>query len=261
MRIATWNVNSIRAREPRLLQWLDERKPDVVCLQELKVPDDEFPRLTLEAAGYRAVVHGQRTYNGVAILVRSEPSEVERGLPGDAQARLVAARVEGVRVVSAYFPNGAFVGSDKWAYKLDWMNKLSAWLRERFDPAEPLILCGDFNVAPEARDVCEPRAWEGTVLFHPEARAALETVRNFGLVDLVRLHHPGPGPWSWWDYKQLAFPRDRGLRIDHLFATEPVARACVAASVDRDVRKPNWPRKPPAAGPSDHAPVVAEIRR
>lgn len=259
MKVATWNVNSIRAREPRVLQWLEARRPDVVCLQELKVADADFPRLTLEAAGYHAAVHGQRTYNGVAILSRQPAQDVMRGLPGDEQARLVTARVAGLRVISAYFPNGAALGSDKWAYKLDWMARLASWLRERFDPAEPLVLGGDFNVAPEARDVCDPRAWEDTVLFHPDARAALEAIRSFGLVDLVRLHHAGPGPWSWWDYKQLAFPRDQGLRIDHLYATQAVADRCTGAAVDRDVRRPNWPRKPPAASPSDHAPVVAEL--
>jgi exodeoxyribonuclease-3 len=259
VKIATWNVNSIRAREPRLMQWLEAQAPDVVCLQELKVADEDFPRLALEAAGYRAAVHAQRTYNGVAVLARQELGDVARGLPGDDQARLVWARVGGVLFLSAYFPNGAEVGSDKWGYKLDWMARLARLLRERFDPRSPLVLAGDFNVAPEARDVCDPSAWESSVLYHPEARAALEAVRAFGLVDLVRLHHAGPGPWSWWDYKQLAFPRDQGLRIDHLFATEPVARACSAAFVDRDVRKPNWPRKPPSARPSDHAPVVAEL--
>jgi len=259
VKIATWNVNSIRAREARLLDWLAARRPDVACLQELKVADDAFPRETLEAAGYHAAVHGQRTYNGVAILSRRPPEDVVKGLPGDDQARLVSARVDGVRFVCAYFPNGGQVGSDKWAYKLDWMGRLAALLRERFDPAQPLVLAGDFNVAPEARDVCDPGAWEGTVLYHPEARAALEEIRRFGLVDLVRLHHAGPGPWSWWDYKQLAFPRDQGLRIDHLYATETLAARCTAAAVDRDVRKPNWPRKPPGASPSDHAPVVAEL--
>ncbi len=259
MKVATWNVNSIRAREPRLMQWLEAQRPDVVCLQELKVPDAAFPRLALEAAGYRAAVHGQRTYNGVAILARGEPKDVARGLPGDDQARLVSALVDGVRFVCAYVPNGAQVGSDKWAYKLDWMRQLARLLHQRFDPESPLVLAGDFNVAPEARDVCDPPAWEQSVLYHREARAALEEVRGFGLVDLVRLHHAGPGPWSWWDYKQLAFPRDQGLRIDHLYATRPVASACTAAFVDRDVRKPNWPKKPPAAGPSDHAPVVAEL--
>ncbi len=257
MKIATWNVNSIRAREPRVMQWLETHKPDVGCLQELKVADADFPRSTLEAAGYLAAVHGQRTYNGVAILARSEPTEIERGLPGDDPARLVSARVDDIRFLCAYFPNGGEVGSDKWAYKLDWMGQLGRLLRERFDPTEPLVLAGDFNVAPEARDVCDPAAWANTVLCHPEARAALEEIRRFGFVDLVRLHHAGPGPWSWWDYKQLAFPRNRGLRIDHLFATEAVAKRCTAAGVDRDVRKPNWPRKPPAASPSDHAPVVA----
>jgi exodeoxyribonuclease-3 len=259
LKIATWNVNSIRVREPRLLQWLTQQKPDVVCLQELKVTEDSYPRLTLEAAGYRSAVHGQRAYNGVAILARHEITEIDRGLPGDEPARLVSAVVSGIRFVCAYFPNGAFVGSDKWDYKLDWMAQLARLLRTRFRPDEPLVLAGDFNVAPEARDVKRPAAWEQTVLFHPHARAALEEIRAFGFVDLVRRHHEGPGPWTWWDYKQLSFPKDDGLRIDHLFATPPVAERCTSAWVDRGVRKPNWPDKPPAASPSDHAPVVAEL--
>jgi exodeoxyribonuclease-3 len=254
MKLATWNVNSIRAREERLLRWLGSAWPDVVCLQELKVTDDAFPFERVRALGYHAAVHGQKTYNGVAILSHEEASEVERGFADDGdetQARLVAARVRGVRIVSAYVPNGGEVGSDKWAYKLEWLKRLRAWLDRRFPKTEPLALCGDFNVAPETRDVCDPRAWEGTVLFHPDVRRALEEVRAWGLVDAFRLHHEGPGFYSWWDYRMLAFPKNQGLRIDHVFLSEPLAKRCTAASIDRNERK--------GKQPSDHAPVVVEL--
>jgi exodeoxyribonuclease-3 len=254
MRLATWNVNSIRVREGRLLRWLDAARPDVVCLQELKVTEEAFPAGRLRAAGYEAAVFGQRTYNGVAILSRTPLAEVERGLGDDsrdAAARVVAARVGDVRVVSAYAPNGGVVGSDKWAYKLEWYARLRAWLDRRFSPADRLALCGDWNVAPEARDVCDPPAWEPGVLFHPEARRALEVLRAWGLTDAFRLHCDEPGFYTWWDYRMLAFPRDRGLRIDHVLLTEPLARRCRAASIARDERK--------GEQPSDHAPVVVEI--
>jgi exodeoxyribonuclease-3 len=254
VKLATWNVNSIRAREERLLRWLGATQPDVVCLQELKVVEDAFPLLALRALGYHAAVHGQKTYNGVAILARSEPSEVERGFADggdDSQARLVAARVGELRVVSAYVPNGQEVGSEKWAYKLEWLRRLRAWFDRRFRPTERIVLCGDFNVAPEARDVCDPVAWEPSVLFHPEARAALESVRAWGLVDAFRLHHQAPGFYTWWDYRMLAFPKNQGLRIDHVFVSEPVAATCRAALIDRNERK--------GKQPSDHAPVVVEL--
>ena len=254
MKLATWNVNSVRAREERLLRWLEANRPDALCLQELKVTEDGFPALSLGSLGYRAAVHGQKTYNGVAVLSKTEPSDVERGFGDggdDAQARLVAARVGGVHVVSAYVPNGAEVGSDKWAYKLDWLRRLRAWLDRRFAKGDLVALCGDFNVAPEARDVCDPEAWEPSVLFHPEARAALEHVRAWGLVDAFRLHHEEGGLYSWWDYRMLAFPRNQGLRIDHVFLSEPLAARCRAARIDRNERK--------GKQPSDHAPVVVEI--
>jgi exodeoxyribonuclease-3 len=164
---------------------------------------------------------------------------------------LISADVGGVRILSAYFPNGGEVGSDKWAYKLAWMRGLASHLRERYDPKQPLALCGDFNVAPEERDVHDPSAWEDTVLFHPDARRGLEQLRGFGLVDSFRLHNQGGGLFSWWDYRRLAFPRNQGLRIDHIFVTEPLARLCVAASIDREQRK--------GTQPSDHAPVLAEF--
>lgn len=254
MRLATWNVNSVRARLDRLVAFLGRARPDVLCLQELKVPDQEFPFEPLRAAGYHAAVHGQRTYNGVAILAREPPADVAAGLDdGDAddQARLIAASVAGFRVVSAYVPNGQVVGSDKWAYKLAWLGRLRRWLERHADPAGPLVLAGDFNVAPEDGDVARPGEWGDSVLCHEDARRALREVTAWGLVDAVRLHHQGPGPFTWWDYRMLAFPRGNGLRIDHVFLTASLAARCTAASVDRDERKGKLP--------SDHAPVLVEV--
>jgi exodeoxyribonuclease-3 len=254
MKLATWNVNSIRAREERLVRWLTLRRPDVLCLQELKVTEDVFPLVPLQALGYHAAVHGQRTYNGVAVLSRVEPSAVERGF-GDGcdetHSRIVTARIGDVHVVSAYVPNGQEVGSEKWAYKMEWMGRLRAWLDRRFARTDLVALCGDFNVAPEARDVHDPARWEASVLFHPDARAALEGVRAWGLVDAFRLHHQEPGFFTWWDYRMLAFPRKEGLRIDHVLLSEPLAARCSSAFIDRDERK--------GKQPSDHAPVVVEI--
>ncbi len=254
MKLATWNVNSVRAREERLIRWLAAARPDVVCLQELKVTDDSFPTEAVRQAGYVACVHGQKTYNGVAMLSRVEPAGVERGFgdgAADAAARLISARVGGVQVVSAYVPNGGEVGSEKWEYKLDWLRRLRLWLDRRFPPRDLVAVCGDFNVAPEARDVCDPAGWEATVLFHPEGRAALAHVCAFGLVDAFRLHHPEPGCYSWWDYRQLAFPRNQGLRIDLVLLSRPLAERCRAASIERNERK--------GKQPSDHVPVVVEL--
>lgn len=254
MKVATWNVNSIRVRLPRLLAWLGAHAPDVLCLQEIKVPEADFPAEELRAAGYYAAVHGQRTYNGVAILSRAPAEDVQAGLGDgaeDAQSRLLSARIDGVRVYSAYFPNGGEVGSDKWSYKLAWMERLRVHLRSHADPSEPLLLCGDFNVAPDARDVARPEEWDGTVLCHPEARAALQRLADWGLGDTFRQHHAEGGFYSWWDYRQLGFPKNNGLRIDHVFATAPMTARCRAASIDREERK--------GKQPSDHAPVVAEF--
>lgn len=252
MRLASWNVNSIRARQERVLAWLDAKRPDVLCMQELKVEEKDFPAEAFEALGYRVVRACQKTYNGVAIAARVEISDVVSGLDDgedDPQQRLIAGTVDGVRILSAYVPNGQAVGTDKYVYKLKWLKRLRAYLERRCDRDAPLVLCGDFNVAPDERDVHAPAEWLDSTLFHPEVRAALEEVRTWGLVDTFRQLHAEPGFYSWWDYRMLGFPKNRGLRIDHVFATETLARRCVEASIDREARKGKLP--------SDHAPVLA----
>lgn len=254
VKIATWNVNSIRSRLDRLLAWLAANRPDVVCLQELKVVEADFPSEAIEAAGYTAVVHGQKTYNGVAILSREPLRGTVRGFqvgPADAEARLISARLDDVTVLSAYAPNGQQVGSEKWAYKLDWLARLRDHLARHHRPDEPLVLCGDLNVARDDRDVARPADWSDSVLCRAEARAALEELIGWGLVDLVRRRHPDGGVYTWWDYRMLAFPKNNGLRLDYILATEPLAERCVGAEVDRRQRK--------GEKPSDHAPVVAEF--
>ena len=254
MRIATWNVNSVRSRLDRLLRWLEKMEPDVVCLQELKAADEAFPYEAVREAGYHAAVHGQKTYNGVGILSRVAPEDLRRDLadaPGGPQARLIAARVNDCHVVSAYVPNGQAVGSEKWAYKLQWMRRLREYLEQRFDPSVPLLLCGDFNVARDDLDVARPEQWAGTVLCHEDVRGALEELCRWGLVDGFRERHPEGGVYSWWDYRRLAFPKNDGLRIDHIFASKPMAARCTHAEIDREERK--------GEKPSDHAPVVADF--
>ncbi len=252
MKIATWNVNSIRARLERLLAWLQRTQPDIVCLQELKARDDAFPYDAIREAGYHMAVFGQRTFNGVGILSRIEPQNVRRGMDDgddDPQARFLAAEVGGIQVITAYIPNGQVVGSEQYAYKLDWLRRLRAFLTRHFTPDTPLVLCGDFNVARDQRDVADPAAWEETVLYHPTSRAALEELLGWGLVDVFRQRHAEGGLYSWWDYRMLAFPKNQGLRLDYVFATSPLARCCTSANVDRQERK--------GEKPSDHAPVIA----
>lgn len=251
--LATWNVNSIRVREAAVLDWLERTAPDVLCLQETKVVDAQFPRDGFARLGYRAETWGERTYNGVATLSRLPLEDVVRGLPGDggdAPRRALAATVGGIRVWNVYVPNGQAPGSDKFAFKLDWL----ARLRGAIAPVAPdtrLAVCGDFNVAPEARDVHDPAALADDVLFHPEARAALQALLDAGLRDTFRLHHEEAGLYSWWDYRMNAFRRRRGLRIDHVFASPALAATCLACDIDAE------PRGRPQ--PSDHAPVVARF--
>lgn len=255
MKITTWNVNSIRVREERLLRWLATHSPDVLCLQETKVVDDAFCHVSVTDGGYKTAVHGQKTYNGVALLSPAEPQDVRCGLDDDEeddpQARLIAATVQGIRVLSAYVPNGSTVDSPKYQYKIRWLKRLKAYLERHHTPDEPLVVCGDLNIAPEERDVRNPDRWQGTVLYNAEMTELLDDLKSWGLTDAFRATNPEPGLYSWWDYRRLAFPKNDGLRIDHILATRPVADRCKAAWIDRDERK--------GKQPSDHAPVVVEL--
>ena len=255
MRIATWNVNSLRVRLELALDWLREDGPEVVCLQETKVTDDLFPRGPLLEAGYEVAFSGQKTYNGVAILSRHPIRDVRTalpGAPGDDEKRFIAARIEGMQVINVYVPNGQAVGSPKFQYKLDWLNCLQTFLQATYTPEDALVLCGDFNIAPEARDVYDPVALDGEVLYHPAERAAFARFIAWGLGDTFRLHHEEPGWYSWWDYRGGAFRRNLGLRIDHILATPPLARQCTAVTLERELRR--LPK------PSDHIPVVATFQ-
>ncbi|MEM7433974.1 MAG: exodeoxyribonuclease III [Myxococcota bacterium] len=257
MKVATWNVNSIRARRQHLIDWLDAFRPDVLCLQELKVVDDDFPIDAVRECGYGAETYGQKTYNGVAILSRTPLTNVIRGFDdggeADPQARLIRGDLDGVTVISAYFPNGGEVGSDKYNYKLGWMSRLRAALSGRYDPSKDSVaLCGDFNVAPNDDDIGRPQQWRQSVLACDEVREALDGLASFGLSDVFRAFHPEGGVFSWWDYRGRGFERGNGLRIDHVYATKPLAARTTGAVVDREERRKK--------SPSDHAPVIVEFR-
>lgn len=254
--LATWNVNSIRAREDRLIAFLERHEPDIVCLQETKVDDDTFPEARVRETGYHVVFHGQPAYNGVAILSREEPSKVHRGLPGDeddAEARLMAADVAGIRVVNVYVVNGKSLDSDKYPYKLGWLARLQAYLKQELATGRPLVVCGDYNIAPSDEDAAFPKRWASSVLCHERVRQAFREMLSLGLHDVVRHHLPAPGPFTWWDYRRLAFPKGDGLRIDHILATRDLLDRSVGAEVDREERK--------GKQPSDHAPVFAYFER
>lgn len=254
MKIATWNVNSLRVRLAQVLQWLATRSPDILCLQETKLRDEEFPLADFEAAGYRAIYEGERTYNGVAILSRETPRDVSRSIPGlsDAQRRMIGASYGDVRVLSVYVPNGQEVGSDKYTYKLQWLRDLAQYLREECKRYPLFALAGDFNIAPEGRDVYDPQLWEGSVLFSEPERAAFAALLALGLVDVFRGFEQPAASFSWWDYRAGAFRRNQGLRIDHILCTPRLSAVCSACGIDKDPR--GWER------PSDHAPVIAEFR-
>lgn len=254
MLLATWNVNSIRARYDRAVAWIEKHQPDVLCLQELKADEETFAGLELEKLGYHVAANCQKTYNGVAILSKSEVSDVVLGLgdgEDDPQARLIAGTVDGIRILNAYVPNGSAVGSDKYEYKLRWLERLHRYLETHCDPAQPLVLCGDFNVAPEARDVHDPAAWENETLFHVDSREALNRLLRWGLVDSFRLHNDEAGVYSWWDYRMLGFPKNRGLRIDLILTTASLSKRVVSSYIDREERK--------GKQPSDHAPVLVQF--
>lgn len=252
MKIGTWNVNSVKVRAERLLGVLERHQPDVLCLQELKGTDDTFPALAIREAGYHAAVHGQKTYNGVAILSREAPEDVHIGLDDDEddpQARLISARVGGVHITCVYVPNGSRPDSDKYAYKRRWLERLMAYLERHVPRDGRAVLCGDMNIAPEARDVARPAQWDDSVLCTPEIRADFQRLLDWGFVDTYRQHHEEDGQYSWWDYRLLGFPKNNGLRIDHVLATSALAKHCTDSAIDRDERK--------GKQPSDHAPVFS----
>lgn len=252
--LATWNVNSIRIRAPLVIEWLKAAGPDVLALQELKTEAAGFPEELFREAGYSAHVHGQKTWNGVALLSRRELAEVRPGLPGledDPQARFLSARLGDVRLIGVYVPNGAEVGSEPYAYKLRWLDALCRHFERDLDPAEPLALLGDFNIAPAERDLHDPEAFRGRVLFSEPERAAFERLLAWGLEDLFRRFEPGGGHYTWWDYRQAAFRRNLGARIDLILATRSLAERALACAIDAAPRK--------AERPSDHAPVLASF--
>lgn len=251
IRVATWNVNSLRVRLPQLVQWLAANPVDAIGLQELKLPDQDFPGAELEILGFHAAHYGQKTYNGVAILARGALDEVIKGMPGDddPQRRVIAATVAGIRIVNVYVPNGQSVGSEKYLYKLAWLERLRAYLAAELARHPRLVVAGDFNIAPEDRDVHDPVAWEGSVHVSAAEREALARITALGFTDLFRRFEQPPGTYSWWDYRMGAFRRNHGLRIDLILASAGLAGRCAVCSVDRGPRA--WER------PSDHAPVVA----
>ncbi|MEO6777667.1 MAG: exodeoxyribonuclease III [Kofleriaceae bacterium] len=259
MKLATWNVNSVRAREARLVAWLAKAQPDVVCLQETKTEDAGFPTEVLKRAGYEVVLYGQKSYNGVAIASKLPIADVTRGF-GDDQpdddARVIAATITTpqattVRVIDVYVPNGQELGSEKYAYKLAWYRRLRAYLDRTATNTTPLVLCGDFNVTSDDLDVWSPEQWTGKIHCSPAERTALGDVLAFGLVDVFRAHHPAGKIYSWWDYRGVSLFKNQGLRIDFIFATEPIAAQITEVTIDRDARK--------GQDASDHAPVIASI--
>ncbi|MEE2787867.1 MAG: exodeoxyribonuclease III [Myxococcota bacterium] len=256
MKIISWNVNSIRARYDRFLNYLQTHEPDVVCVQELKCTEADFPFDEVSSLGYMASVHGQKSYNGVAILSFEDQAEISCGFDDeveDSQARLIAATIGGVRVVNVYVPNGGELESDKWVYKLRWYERLHGWLARHHSPSDDLILCGDFNVTPSDIDVARPQEWGGGVLCDARARAQLTRLTTWGLFDTFRERHPDAVEYSWWDYRRNGFYNGNGLRIDMIYATSSLLAQCGSASIDRDERA--------GEKPSDHAPVVATFQR
>ena len=258
MKIATWNVNSLKVRLGHVLDWLAQSGVDVVCLQELKLTDDKFPTAELAAAGFASVFTGQKTYNGVAILVRDtlpiDNATVSKNIPGfeDPQQRVIAATVAGRRIVSAYFPNGQAPGTEKFAYKLQWLAALQVWITAELERYPELALLGDFNIAPEDRDVHDPKAWEGQNLVSPEERAAFAGPIALGFTDTFRLFEQPERAFSWWDYRMLGFRRNAGMRIDHILTSPALTPAVLSCHIDKVPR--GWEQ------PSDHAPVTVELK-
>lgn len=253
MKLATWNVNSLNVRLPHVLDWLRDNPMDVLCLQETKQEDMKFPYEALKEAGYEAVHIGQKTYNGVAIISRHPMTDIERNIPNfeDSQQRVIAATINGVRVICAYIPNGQAVDSDKYQYKMRWLNALTDWLKIELVVHPKLILLGDYNIAPEDRDCHDPEAWLGQILVSPAEREAFQTLINLGLHDSFRLFEQDEKSFSWWDYRMMGFRRNFGMRIDHILVSDALKSTCIAATIDKAPRK--------LERPSDHTPVILEI--
>ena len=253
MRVTTWNVNSLKVRLPQVLAWLQAHEPDVLCLQETKLEDAKFPVDDIRAAGYHVLHAGQKTFNGVAILSKAPATGAQSSIPGfdDPQKRLLAATVAGVRVVCLYVPNGQSVDSDKYRYKLDWLQQIHRWLAAELAANDRLVVVGDFNIAPDDRDVHDPKTWEGQVLCSKPEREAFQTLLASGLKDSFRLFEQPPLSFTWWDYRMNAFKRKMGLRIDHVLLSHRLADGCRGCAIDIEPRKNERP--------SDHAPVTAEF--
>ncbi len=254
MKLATWNVNSLKVRLPQVLSFLADHKPDALCLQETKSEDANFPLGEIQAAGYQAAFSGQKTYNGVAILSSNAATDIIAGIPNfdDPQKRVIAATLDGVRLVCVYIPNGESVESDKYRYKLNWLKKLAQWLQQELAQHPRLALLGDYNIAPEDRDVHDPPAWQGKVLFSEPEKAAFRDLIALGLTDSFRLFDQPEKSYSWWDYRMNGFKRNLGLRIDHILLSAALAKKCKVCTIERNVRANERP--------SDHAPVIAEIQ-
>lgn len=253
MKIATWNVNSLNIRLPHVLEWLESSSPDVLVLQEIKQVTEAFPAEAFAEAGYKAVASGQKTYNGVAVVSRDEPTDLVTDFPGfdDPQRRILASTIDGVRVVNLYVPNGSSVGSEKYEYKLGWLKALRGFLHDELKTHEKLVVLGDFNIAPDDRDVYDAEKWGDDILCSPAERAALREVTDLGLSDVFRQFEQPEKTFSWWDYRAAGFRRNAGLRIDLILASPALAETCQTSYIDREPR--TWER------PSDHTPVIAEF--
>lgn len=254
MKLVTWNINSIRARTPRLVAWLEANRPDVVCLQETKVEDPQFPHEAVTKLGYQVAIYGQKSYNGVAILSTQPLEGVMRGFEDDVaddEARVIAATTHGVRVVCLYVPNGQDLTSDRYPYKLAWFGRLRAYLERTTAPDQRVVVCGDMNVTADDKDVWAPEAWRGQVHCSEPERAALANVRAWGLDDVFRTKTPEGGVWSWWDYRGVALFKNQGLRIDHILTSAAMTARCTECVIDRNARK--------GQDASDHAPVTASF--
>lgn len=253
MKLVSWNVNSLKVRLPQVLQWLSTHPVDVLCLQETKLTDDKFPQADIEAAGYHVVFTGQKTYNGVAILSKHPITDVVKNNPlfEDPQQRIIAGTIEGMRIVCAYIPNGQAVGSEKYEYKLQWLNALHDWLAQELQRNPGVALLGDYNIAPDDRDVHDPVAWKDQILCSPAERAQFQRLLDLGFTDSFRKFEQPEKIFSWWDYRMMGFRRNAGLRIDHVLLSEPLAARCIASTIDKEPRR--WEQ------PSDHAPAIAEL--